>query len=90
MKKNFVIEQRVNPTNDWKKYKQFGALDTAQLMGLGLKFNPAYESFVGRTANTSDVNVHWTEITLSDDVEWDILLSNITKVLKDRQQNDKN
>lgn len=60
-------------------------LRSEQLMGLGLKFNPAYESFVGCTTNTSDINVHWTEITLSDDDEWDNLLVDITKVLKDRQ-----
>jgi len=28
--KNYVIEQRVNPTDDWKKYKQFDTLDIAQ------------------------------------------------------------
>lgn len=28
--KNFVIEQRVNPFDEWKKYKQFDDFDKAQ------------------------------------------------------------
>lgn len=28
--KNFVIEQRVNPIDNWKKYKQFDDFDKAQ------------------------------------------------------------
>lgn len=57
-----------------------------QLIDLGLKFNPSCESFVGYQPNTSDINVHWTEIAVLSDDEWDNMIKDISSTLDLRKQ----
>ena len=51
-----------------------------QLFNLGLNFNLAYGSYM-----KDDINVHTTEITCSDDKEWDKIINTITFVIEQRK-----
>lgn len=39
-----------------------------QLCSLGLKYDGEY--FLGNCHNTSDINIHWTEILCDDEKQW--------------------
>lgn len=50
-----------------------------ELFDLGLKYHFAYESYT-----LDDINVHWTEMTVLDEKEWNTLIEKIKEVIASR------